>query len=273
MSRWRNGYPQGEGGWALVHYRQAFLADANGVLFPRDWLRRQDLPVLGEQPVGWFDDQPVHLFELQWPADMPGCGWQPLRQFMLSGDADDFRMLSYASQIGLWLSQHRFCGSCGQSLQLLAGQRCLRCASCELDFYPKLSPSMIVLVTRDDEILLARSPRYPNGMYSTLAGYVEPGESVEQCVHREVLEEVGVDIEAPQYMGSQGWPFPHSLMIGFHARYRSGEIVPQADEIEDARWFSIDNLPPLPAQRSIARYLIDSYIARRRGLAEPVLPD
>src|SRR5690606_26725648 len=99
MSRWRNGYPQGEGGWALVHYRQAFLADANGVLFPRDWLRRQDLPVLGEQPVGWFDDQPVHLFELQWPADMPGCGWQPLRQFMLSGDADDFRMLSYASQI------------------------------------------------------------------------------------------------------------------------------------------------------------------------------
>ncbi len=101
---------------------------------------------------------------------------------------------------------------------------------------------------------------------------MEPGESVEQCVAREVREEVGVDIHPPQYIASQGWPFPHSLMLGFHAEYAGGEIVPQPEEIEDARWFHIDNLPALPARQSIARYLIELYLARRLGRPEPVLP-
>jgi NAD+ diphosphatase len=131
---------------------------------------------------------------------------------------------------------------------------------------------MIVLVTRGDEILLARSPRYVPGMYSTLAGFVEAGESVENCVAREVREEVGVEIKNIQYLGSQGWPFPHSLMLGFHAEYASGEIVMQEEEIEDAQWFKLDNLPPLPFHRSIARYLIEVYLARRSGQPEPVLP-
>jgi len=131
---------------------------------------------------------------------------------------------------------------------------------------------MIVLVSRGDEILLARSPRFVSGVYSTLAGFVEAGESVEQCVAREVREEVGVEVRNLQYLGSQGWPFPHSLMLGFHAEYAGGEIVMQADEIEDAQWFDVHRLPPLPAPRSIARYLIDLYVARRLGLPEPVLP-
>jgi len=131
---------------------------------------------------------------------------------------------------------------------------------------------MIVLVTRGDELLLARSPRFAPGVYSTLAGYVEPGESVEQCVEREVREEVGVSIHMPRYIASQGWPFPHSLMLGFHAEYAGGEIVPQPEEIEDARWFAIDRLPALPARQSIARYLIELYLARRSGRPDPVLP-
>ena len=131
---------------------------------------------------------------------------------------------------------------------------------------------MIVLVTRGDEILLARSPRFVTGVYSTLAGFVEPSESVEHCVAREVREEVGVEISNLQYLGSQGWPFPHSLMLGFHAEYAGGDIVLQVDEIEDAQWFSVHDLPPLPASRSIARYLIDVYVARRLGQPEPVLP-
>lgn len=147
------------------------------------------------------------------------------------------------------------------------------CPSCQVHHYPRLSPSMIVLVTRGDELLLARSPRFVTGVYSTLAGFVEPGESVEACVAREVREEVGVEIGRIQYIASQNWPFPHSLMLGFHAEYRSGEIVPQPGEIEDARWFPLDALPPLPAPRSIARYLIDLHVARKLGLAEPVLPD
>jgi NAD+ diphosphatase len=105
-----------------------------------------------------------------------------------------------------------------------------------------------------------------------LAGFVEAGESVEHCVVREVREEVGVEVHNLQYMGSQGWPFPHSLMLGFHAEYASGDIVMQVDEIEDAGWFSVHDLPPMPAARSIARHLIDVYVARRLGQPEPVLP-
>ena len=131
---------------------------------------------------------------------------------------------------------------------------------------------MLVLDTRGDELLLARSGRFAPGVYSTLAGYVEPGESVEECVVREVREEVGVEIHAPRYVASQGWPFPHSLMLGFHAEYAGGVIVPQPEEIEDARWFSIHQLPPLPAAQSIARYLIELYVAQRLGRPEPVLP-
>ncbi|WP_271408176.1 NAD(+) diphosphatase [Pseudomonas sp. Q1-7] len=261
------------GGWAVAHCRQQFLADSNGVLFPREWLKRQELPLLAEHGIGRFDGDAIYLLELAQPAEVAGCCWQGLRQVMLQGDADIFRMLGYASQIGTWADQHRFCGSCGQRMEPVPGERAMRCPSCDVHHYPRLSPSMIVLVSRGDELLLARSPRFVSGVYSTLAGFVEPGESVEACVAREVREEVGVEIGNIQYIASQNWPFPHSLMLGFHAEYRSGDIVPQPGEIEDARWFPVDALPPLPAQRSIARYLIDLYVARRLGLADPVLPD
>ncbi|UVE19492.1 NAD(+) diphosphatase [Pseudomonas sp. LS44] len=260
------------GGWALARSTQGFLADSNGVLFSREWLKRQDLPNFAEYGLGYLNDEPVWLLEFGQPAELMGCQWQGLRQFMLQADYQTFRMLSFAEQIGCWSSQHRFCGRCGSRNALVPGERCLRCPDCALDSYARISPSMIVLVTRGDEILLARSPRFVPGMYSTLAGFVEPGESAEECVAREVREEVGIEIGNVQYLGSQGWPFPHSLMLGFHAEYASGEIVPQADEIEDAAWFHIEKLPPLPMQRSIARYLIDAYLARRLGHPEPVLP-
>ncbi|MBC9250311.1 NADH pyrophosphatase [Pseudomonas alcaligenes] len=263
-----NGQP---GGWALVRGAQGFLADGNGVLFPREWLKRQDLPIAAEHGLGRFNDEPVWLLQLNHPAELPGCFWQGLRQFMLQADYPTFRMLSFAEQVATWSEQHRFCGRCGSATQQVAGERCMRCPQCELDSYARISPSMIVLVTRGDEILLARSPRFVPGVYSTLAGFVEPGESAEECVAREVREEVGIEVQNLQYLGSQGWPFPHSLMLGFHAEYAAGEIVPQADEIEDARWFPIEQLPPLPMQRSIARYLIDSYLARRLGLEQPQL--
>lgn len=263
-----NGQP---GGWALVRSPQGFLADANGVLFPREWLKRQDLPLIAEHGLGHFDGEPVWLLALDRPAEMPGCFWQGLRQFMLQADYPTFRMLSFAEQVGNWDLNHRFCGRCGSRNRQVPGERCMRCPECGLDSYARISPSMIVLVTRGDEILLARSPRFVSGMYSTLAGFVEPGESAEECVAREVLEEVGIQVRDPQYLGSQSWPFPHSLMLGFHAEYAGGEIVPQADEIEDAAWFPLDRLPPLPMSRSIARYLIDLHVARRLGQPEPQL--
>lgn len=260
------------GGWALVRSPQGFLADSNGVLFPRDWLKRQELPVIAEHGLGRFDDQSVWLLQVEPSADLPGCFWQSLRQFMLQADYPTFRMLSFAEQVAHWDINHRFCGRCGSRNLQVPGERCLRCPACGLDSYARISPSMIVLVTRGDELLLARSPRFVPGVYSTLAGFVEPGESAEECVVREVREEVGIEVGSLQYLGSQGWPFPHSLMLGFHAEYVGGEIVPQPDEIEDARWFPIDRLPPLPMPRSIARYLIDLYVARRLAHPEPQLP-
>ncbi|TXH92957.1 MAG: NAD(+) diphosphatase [Pseudomonas sp.] len=259
------------GGWALLRSSQGFLSDTNGVLFPREWLKRQELPVVAEHGLGHFDGEPVWLLSLERPVELPGCFWQGLRHFMLQADYPIFRMLSFAEQVGHWDINHRFCGRCGQRTVQVPGERCLRCPACGLDSYARISPSMIVLVSRGDELLLARSPRFVSGVYSTLAGFVEPGESVEECVVREVREEVAIEVGNLRYLGSQGWPFPHSLMLGFHAEYVSGEIVPQADEIEDARWFHIDHLPPLPMPRSIARYLIDLYLAHRRGQPEPQL--
>ena len=261
------------GGWALAHCKQQFLSDSNGVLFPREWLKKQDLPVLAEHGIGHFGDDAIYLLELADCVELLGCIWQGLRRFMLESDAETYKMLGYASQIGIWAREHRYCGGCGGPTQQIPGDRAMYCADCGIRHYPRISPSMIVLLTRGDEVLLARSPRYVPGMYSTLAGFVEPGESAEQCVRREVREEVGLEVCNIRYMGSQCWPFPHSMMIGFHAEYAGGEIVIQEDEIEDAQWFDVRELPPLPASKSIARYLIDSYVATRLGLPQPVLPD
>jgi len=264
--------PQLPAGLAIVHGPEGFLYGDQGALFARDWAKAQGLDLVCEHGLGHFDEQPVFLLEVRNTAAPHGHGWRGLRTFMLEGDPLTYQMLGYAAQIATWAREHRFCGRCGQPMSQIRWERAMHCQACDLRSYPRISPSMIVLVTRGDEVLLARSPRFVAGVYSTLAGFAEPGESAEQCLVREVREEVAVQVRDIQYIGSQCWPFPHSMMLGFHAEYAGGEIVMQADEIEDARWFDIRRLPPLPASRSIARYLIDLYVARRLGLPEPVLP-
>lgn len=272
---WQQGMPSlaQPAGLAVAHYRMRFLGDQHTVVFAREWLRAQLVGhIIAEQGVGHLKGEAVFVFELDQPVELLHMQWQSMRHFMLEGQLTLFRLLAFASQIGTWAREHRFCGSCGRVMQQAEGQRMMQCTPCQVQQYPRLSPSMIVVVTRGDEILLARSPRFVQGMYSALAGYAEPNETIEHCVVREVREEVSIEIKNIRYIASQNWPFPHSLMLGFHAEYESGEIIPQADEIEDAQWFSIDNLPPLPARNSIARYLIELYIAQRLGRAEPVLP-
>lgn len=276
-SHWQAAWldPSGSGGWAMLCCRQTFLCDSNGLLFPRQWLQRQELPLLAEFGIGHFAGDEVYLLTVDQPLELPGCNWQGMRQLMLMQPTDSatFQLIGYAGQIATWAEQYRFCGNCGRPMQRVTGEHGMHCELCAVTHYPRLSPSMIVLITRGEEILLARSSRFPPGMFSTLAGFVEPGETVERCVVREVREEVGLEISDLQYITSQSWPFPHSLMLGFHARYAAGEIVPQPDEIEDARWFRLDQLPQLPPPRTISRYLIDLYLARQSGSAEPVLPD
>lgn len=168
-----------------------------------------------------------------------------------------------AVQLVQWRRTHRFCGRCGQETEAVPGERAMRCPSCRLLAFPRLAPAVITLVERDDgAALLARNAAWPMPMFSCLAGFVEPGETLEQTVAREVHEEVGIDVGRVTYQSSQPWPFPHSLMIGFVAEYAGGEIAVDGTEIAEAAWFTPDDLPQIPPRLSIARRLIDDWIAR-----------
>ncbi|MBK8332137.1 MAG: NAD(+) diphosphatase [Acidimicrobiaceae bacterium] len=171
-----------------------------------------------------------------------------------------------AVQLAEWARTHRFCGRCATPTEQSPNDRSMKCPACGLLAYPRLAPAMITLVTKgepgpDQQVLLARGVQFRAPMYSCLAGFVEPGESLEEAVIREVQEEVGVVIGKVEYRGSQPWPFPHSLMIGFRAAWESGEIVCEPTEILDAQWYRRDALPPIPPPISIARKLIDAWLA------------
>jgi NAD+ diphosphatase len=170
-----------------------------------------------------------------------------------------------AFQVVEWDRTHRFCGRCGTPTRDKAGERAKECPACGYVAYPRVSPAMMALVTRGRELLLARAHRFPAGMYSALAGFVEPGETIEDCIRREVKEEVGVDVGELTYFASQSWAFPHSLMIAYTAEYAGGELVPDGEEIADVRWFPADALPQMPPSLSIARRLIDATAARLKG--------
>ncbi|MBS01267.1 MAG: NAD(+) diphosphatase [Gammaproteobacteria bacterium] len=175
----------------------------------------------------------------------------------------DFDLIGRALQVIDWGRTHRFCGRCGEAMKVHQKDRAMVCPRCRNTCYPRLSPSIITLVHREDEVLLARNQRFPEGMYSTLAGFVEPGESIEHTLRREVREEVGVEVQNIRYLGSQPWPFPNSLMLGFHAEYAGGDIVLQEEEIADARWFPVRDLPSIPGSVAISRWLIDTYLEQR----------
>ena len=185
-------------------------------------------------------------------------------------DEDLFSLAGRAVQILHWQREHRFCGKCGTAMENRATELAKICPACGFVSFPRLSPAVIMSITRKDSILLARAPRFPPGMYSTLAGFVEPGETLEEAVKREVREEVNVQIGNITYVASQPWPFPHSIMIGFSADYIDGEIVIDNDEIEDARWFSVRDLPVLPSKITIARLLIDNFVSACSLNASPL---
>ena len=186
-----------------------------------------------------------------------------LRAWLGRVEPDFFYLAGRAQQIVAWHRDHRYCGRCGGVNEEHPADRAKRCGACGLVVYPRLSPSIIVLVRKADHMLLARNAAWPARMFSTLAGFVEPGESIEQTVHREVREEVGINVDNLRYLGSQSWPFPNSLMLGFHADYAGGEIVCADDEIAEARWFHYRELPNVPGGVAISRWLIDAFVEER----------
>jgi NAD+ diphosphatase len=188
-----------------------------------------------------------------------GTDWSGLRSLYGALDDTVFALAGRGFQIMDWDRSHQFCGRCGTATVVKPGERSRACPSCKQVHYPRIAPAVMALVRRGPEFLLARSPRFPPGMYSALAGFTEPGETLEQTLIREVREEVSIEIKNIRYFASQPWPFPNSLMIAFHVDYASGEITPDEDEIEAADWFTPDRLPQaLPSTISISRRLIDS---------------
>lgn len=212
-------------------------------------------------PVGLLDERYCHAAWVEPSVQAaPGYAFKGLRS--LFGLIDDglLGVGGRAFQIVEWARTHRYCGACGTPTELLSGERCLRCPSCGHVAYPRISPAMMVLVRRGDHVLLARHAGPRAVRFSPLAGFLEPGESIEEAVHREVFEEVGLKVKELKYFGSQSWPFPHSLMIAFTAEYAGGEISLQEDEIVEARWFGPeDEMPPYAQGISISGELIEAH--------------
>jgi NAD+ diphosphatase len=226
-----------------------------------------ELHSLGIHPVrtqylGTLNDKTCYSAELGAGASPPEeMSFEQLRTLWGSLPEELFWIAGRAFQIMDWDRNHQFCGRCGCPTQDNGEERAKSCPECGLVSYPRISPAVIVAITRDDKILLARAHRFPYAMYSVIAGFVEPGESLEHCVRREIAEEVGITVKKLRYFGSQSWPFPNSLMVAFTAEHEEGEIRIDPAEIVDAGWYTADQLPHIPDKVSIARKLIDWFVA------------
>lgn len=253
--------------WFVVHTKGLVVRrDGDRVLFPTDDdVARLGLDMGAAHPIGSLEDADAlaaAVAELPEPAGFETLG---LRALAALFDAETFGAAGRAMHVIDWSTTHRFCGRCATPTVPSNKERCMACPSCGLMAYPRISPAIIVLVRRGEQALLARNAKFPGAFYSTLAGFSDIGESLEETLVREVREEVGIAVRDIRYFGSQPWPFPHSLMVGFTAAWAEGDITVDGEEIADAQWFSADALPPMPPPLSIARKLIDAWVSEVRG--------
>jgi len=225
------------------------------------------LPVLRRHYLGQLGGH--HCFTVEVPDGVSapsGMRFEGLRRIYGQINETLYSVAGRALQIVNWDRTHQFCGRCGSQTRTHATERAKECTRCGLLHFPRLAPAIIVLIQRDREVLLARARRFETPMYSTLAGFVEPGETLEEAVVREVREESGITVKEIRYFGSQPWPFPNSLMIGFTAKYSTGAITASDGENIDVRWFTADSLPQLPGKLSIARQLIDWFVDHEQSV-------
>lgn len=215
--------------------------------------------------LGTIDGQPVYCASLAesvvLPADVTLVGLRALHSRV---DAEWFAPVALGTQLLHFAQGYRYCPSCMHKLVPSVETRARECAACKRHWFPRVAPCVIVLVHDGERLLMTRQPRFPAGMYGLVAGFVEAYESLESCVDREVFEECGVRVKNMRYFSSQPWPFPEQLMVGYFAEYAGGELKADREELEDAQWFSVHDLPSLPPPISIARAMIDAFIAQHR---------
>lgn len=214
------------------------------------------------QPLGWWEDKLCRSTWIEPSDELPaGFGLRKLRSLFGELPAEMVAIAGRGYQIAEWARTHRFCGACATKMVFAEGDRSAKCPACGHSAYPRISPAMMVLVTKGEEILLARHAGNRGVFATALAGFLEAGESIEEAVHREVFEEVGLKVKDLRYFGSQPWPFPHSLMVAFTAEYAGGDIVLDPNEIAEARWYGPNDAPPeIPsASYSIAGRLIEAH--------------
>lgn len=245
--------------WFVFNQGKLLITENSAINIPHA-KNVEDLDIfpIRTQYLGTLDGHPCYSVEVdQKMNNLESMDFRELRSIYDVLDEDIFLLAGKAFQIVNWDQNHQHCGICGAQTEVLEGENAKICRECGFTSYPRISPAIITAVIKDDKILMAHGRNFPEKLYSIIAGFVEPGETLEECVKREVMEEVGIKVKNIRYFGSQPWPFPHSLMIGFISDYESGKINVDNHEITNAKWFDIDNLPDLPSKISISRDIID----------------
>ncbi len=244
----------------VFHRGRVLLREAGLALPDAAFLARAAIDVASAQPVGLWNGRYCQTLSVD-DDGLPGdeCGYRGLRSLFNELDDGFLGLAGRACQIAEWARTHRYCGVCATPMGLAPGERCFKCPSCGMMAYPRISPAMMVLIRKGDSVLLAMHTNSPSKRYSPLAGFLEAGESIEEAVHREVMEEVGLRVHNLKYFMSQSWPFPHSLMIAFTADYLDGEIKLDPNEIAEARWFGPDEAWEATSSVSISAMLVQAH--------------
>ena len=248
---------------------QEFLTSKNSefLIFEEDDLKWSEMEMFNKQFIGYLNDQPCYLLEITPESKLDDdLVLTPLRNLLGRIPDSLFTVCSRSLQLSEWMRNNQFCGVCGTKMKMHETERAMFCECNNVLVYPKISPCIIVLVTKGEQLLLAHNKNFPGTFYSTLAGFIEAGESAESAIHREIFEEVKVRVQNIKYFGSQSWPFPSQLMLGYHAEYLEGEITPDGEEIDLADWFHYKDLPQVPTGNiSISGQLIESYIEKLKS--------
>jgi len=258
-----------ESGISIILRNQEFLTSKTSefLLFEEDDLKWSEMEMVNKQFIGYLNNKPCFLSELTNESKLDeDLLLTPLRNLLGRIPDSLFTICSRSLQLSEWTNNNQFCGSCGSKMNKHETERAMFCECNNLLVYPRISPCIIVLVTKGEQLLLAHNKNFPGTFYSTLAGFIEAGESAESAIHREIYEEVKVNVKNIQYFGSQSWPFPSQLMLGFHAEYLDGDITPDGEEIDLADWFHYRELPQVPTGNiSISGQLIESYIEKLKS--------